>query len=126
MNNENSRRILRGDVYYANLGETVGSVQGRTRPVVIVQNNTGNKFSPTIVIVPLTSVNKKERQPTHTYIGKSFGLIAESIALAEQITTIDKCSLHDYIGHINCGTMKRLEAAILISVGIESGGEHSD
>ncbi len=126
MNNGNTRRIFRGDIFYADLGDTVGSQQGGIRPVVIVQNNTGNRFSPTIVVVPLTSVNKKKRQPTHTYIGKCFGLTAESIALAEQITTIDKCRLHDYIVHMSAGTMLRLSNALSISVGIDNGGDGRD
>lgn len=126
MCNDKTRRIFRGDIFFANLGEPYGSEQSGVRPVAVVQNDMGNRHSTTLVVIPLTSVQKKTRLPTHIYVGKCFGLQIESMALVEQITTIDRCRLHDYIGHINYATMKRLEAAILISVGIENGGEHRD
>ena len=92
------------DIYYADLRENKKeSVQGGIRPVVIVQNNIGNKFSPTVLVLPLTSVIKKEDQPTHYVIRKSKtnGLKVDSMIIAEQLTVIDKKRLKDYIGHIS-------------------------
>ena len=92
------------DIYYANLSKnTVASEQGGIRPVIIVQNNIGNKYSPTVLVLPLTSEIKKDKMPTHCILHKSDknGLKVDSMVLAEQIRVIDKSRLQDYIGFLD-------------------------
>lgn len=92
------------DIFYANLSRnTVNSEQGGVRPVIIIQNDIGNKYSPTVLILPITSEIKKENMPTHCVIHKSLknGLKVDSMVLAEQIRVIDKSRLLDYIGHLD-------------------------
>lgn len=86
-------RILRGQMYYANLDPVIGSEQGGNRPVLIIQNNVGNRHSPTVIVAPITSQLKKRRLPTHIGIPPYFGLPEQSMALLEQIRTIDKSRL---------------------------------
>ena len=112
------RRIKRGEIYYADLGVTVGSEQRGLRPVLIIQNDIGNKYSPTTVVAPITSkVGKKSHQPTHVPIDCD-GLFACSTVLLEQIRTIDKSRLRWRVGEADNATMKRMEAALLVSIGI--------
>lgn len=92
------------DIFYANLSKnTVNSEQGGVRPVIIIQNDIGNKYSPTVLILPITSEIKKENMPTHCVIHKSFknGLKVDSMVMAEQIRVIDKSRLLDYIGYLD-------------------------
>lgn len=95
------RTYSRGDMYYANLGKGVGSEQEGYRPVVIIQNNVGNRFSPTVIIAAITSkVGVKPRLPTHYFIDSEDGLEQPSVILMEQLRTIDKHRLGKYIGHL--------------------------
>ena len=96
--------IRRGDRFYAELSPVVGSEQGGIRPVLIVQNDTGNKYSPTVIAAAITSQTGKTKLPTHIEIGsQNSGLKSDSIVLAEQIRTIDKSRLKERIGHIDDG-----------------------
>lgn len=122
---KDKKRVLRGDIFFADLNPVVGSEQGGVRPVVIVQNNTGNKFSPTTQVVPLsTNIDKKEKLPTHYKLPAVSGLEEPSIALAEQLTTIDKSRLSGYIGHLDYFYQYGIDKAVLISVGNGFLGKH--
>ena len=110
--------IKRGEVYYADLSPVVGSEQGGVRPVLILQNNVGNKYSPTVIVAAITSKIDKSRVPTHIAIGKDKGLTDDSVALLEQIRTIDKQRLTDKITHLNDDIMKEVDKALKISIGI--------
>ena len=115
----NTNKIKRGDIYYADLNPVVGSEQGDNRPVLIVQNNIGNEHSPTVVVLPITGNIRKNPLPTHVLLPKSCGLGRESLALAEQIRTIDRTRLSDYIGHISCDIQTEIDKALAMCVGIE-------
>jgi len=109
--------IKRGDIYYAALDPVVGSEQGGTRPVLILQNDTGNKFSPTIIVAAITG-RRKKNLPTHAPINTP-ALPKNSIVLSEQIRTIDKQRLAEYITHLNKAQMKKIEQSIDISLGMD-------
>lgn len=110
---------LRGDLYYADLGQGIGSEQQGTRPVVIIQNNTGNKHSPTVIVAAITSkTNAKAKLPTHYYISAGNGLELPSIVLLEQIRTIDKRRLSGYIGRLNDTHIRGINHALAISIGL--------
>lgn len=112
-------KILRGEMYYADLSPVVGSEQGGMRPVLVLQNNTGNKHSPTVVVAPITSKLGKPNLPTHVSLSATH-LAKNSIALLEQIRTIDKRRMADYIGTVSDEEMAKVENALLVSVGMES------
>lgn len=112
------REIKRGEIYYANLQPVLGSEQGGVRPVIILQNDKGNKFSPTTIIAAITARRGKTQLPTHVTIVVK-GLSRKSIVLLEQIRTIDKNRIKDYVGVIDAATMALIEEAIVISLGIE-------
>lgn len=109
--------IKRGDMFYADLSPVIGSEQGGIRPVVIIQNNMGNKYSPTVIVSAITSKMNKNKLPTHIEIdSKEFGLKSDSIVLAEQIRTIDKSRLKEKIGHINdTKIMNKINSALGVS-----------
>ena len=112
--------VKRGDIYYADLSPVVGSEQGGVRPVLIVQNNVGNKFSPTIIAAAITSQINKAKMPTHIEIdADDYGLSKDSVILLEQVRTIDKRRLKERIGHLNDHLMNRVNEAIEISLGLE-------
>ena len=113
--------IKRGDMFYADLSPVVGSEQGGIRPVLIIQNDTGNKYSPTVIAAAITSQTGKNKLPTHIEIGsKENGLKSDSVVLAEQIRTIDKSRLKEKIGHItDSEVMSQVNNAIGISFGLE-------
>ena len=113
--------IKRGDMFYADLSPVVGSEQGGVRPVLIIQNDTGNKYSPTVIVSAITSQLGKNKLPTHIKLdSKEFGLKSDSVLLAEQIRTIDKSRLKEKIGHINDNKlMNKVNNAIGISFGLE-------
>ena len=113
--------IKRGDMFYADLCPVVGSEQGGIRPVLIIQNDTGNKYSPTVIAAAITSQTGKNRLPTHIEIGsRENGLKSDSVVLAEQIRTIDKSRLKEKIGHItDAEIMNKVNNAIGISFGLE-------
>ena len=114
------KNIKRGDIYYANLNPVTGSEQGSYRPVLVVQNNTGNSNSPTIVIVPITGNLQKTLLPTHVMIpGSSCGMDKDSLVLVEQIRTIDRSRLANYIGSIKHDIQFQIDKALAICVGLE-------
>ncbi len=109
--------VKRGDVFYADLNPTIGSEQGGVRPVLTVQNNVGNKYSPTVVVLPISSA-KKTNMPTHIRICDSKMLPKNSIVLAEQIRTIDRNRLQKYVGSIGLEIMEKVDQAVKISIGV--------
>ena len=111
--------ILRGDIYYADLNHTVGSEQGGMRPLVILQNNVGNRHSPTVIAAAITASPKKPL-PTHASIGHACGQMKESFVLLEQIRTIDRSRLREYVGRLDEQKMKKIDKALAISVGLIS------
>ena len=113
--------IKRGDMFYADLSPVIGSEQGGIRPVLIIQNDTGNKYSPTVIAAAITSQTGKSKLPTHIEItSKENGLKSDSVVLAEQIRTIDKSRLKEKIGHIDdTNIMNQVNNAIGISFGLE-------
>lgn len=114
------RTIKRGDIYYADLNPVIGSEQGGTRPVLIISNDTGNKYSPTVIIAAITSrVRTKKKLPTHLYLGQIEGLPANSIVLFEQLRTIDKKRLREHIGMLDSQQILTADNALLISLGLD-------
>ena len=109
--------IRRGDIYYADLSPVVGSEQGGLRPVLIVQNDVGNRYSPTIIAAAVTSKINKAKLPTHIELPSAYGLAKDSVILLEQIRTLDKRRLKERIGELPPATMIRVNRAILISLG---------
>lgn len=111
--------ILRGEIYSANLDPVVGSEQGGLRPVLVIQNNTGNRYSPTVIVLALTSQIQKARLPTHVLIpSEGNGLEKDSVALAEQIRTLDKRRLKEKIGVLKPELMLQISHALMISLGL--------
>lgn len=110
--------IKRGELYYADLSPVVGSEQGGIRPVLVVQNDVGNKYSPTVIAAAVTSKINKAKLPTHIELpSESYGLVRDSVILLEQIRTLDKRRLKERIGELNEATMSKVDKAILISLG---------
>ena len=112
--------MLRGEIYLANMPGEVGSEQKMTRPVVIIQNNMGNKFSPCCTVVPLTGQKNKKWMPTHVVLNETTCLSTLSTALAEQITTVSKERFAKYIGNVNITEMLAIENAIMVQLGIKN------
>ncbi len=111
--------VKRGDVFYADLNPVVGSEQGGVRPVLIIQNNVGNKYSPTVIVAAITSQVNKAKLPTHVAIvSNAYGLPKNSVVLCEQLRTIDKKRLHEKLGGIDDENMRSINDAIKISVGL--------
>ena len=111
-------KVIRGDLFFADLEPVRGSEQGGYRPVVIIQNNIGNQHSPTVIVAPVTSQKKKAGLPTHVDLIQIDGLEKHSIVLLEQIRTLDKSRLGDYIGQLPPDMMNRVNRALVISVGL--------
>ncbi|NLF35096.1 MAG: type II toxin-antitoxin system PemK/MazF family toxin [Clostridiales bacterium] len=112
--------VKRGDIFYADLSPVVGSEQGGVRPVLIVQNDTGNRHSPTVIAAAITSQTGKARLPTHIELSaKSYGLPKESVVLLEQIRTLDKKRLREYMGRLDEKQMQRVDSAIAVSFGLQ-------
>ena len=113
--------VRRGDMFYADLSPVIGSEQGGIRPVLVIQNDTGNKYSPTVIVSAITSQLNKNRLPTHIELdSQEFGLKSDSVVLAEQIRTIDKSRLKEKIGHIDDNRiMNRINNALGVSFGLE-------
>ena len=109
--------IKRGEIYYADLDKGIGSEQGGIRPVVIIQNNVGNKFSPTVIVASITSQMGKKKLPTHVYI-KQDKLSKDSVVLLEQIRTLDKSRLKERVGYMSDVDMDRINKALLTSIGL--------
>jgi mRNA interferase MazF len=114
------RKLRRGDIYYAYLNPVIGSEQGDCRPVLIVQNDTGNEHSPTVVVTPLTRNLRKNPLPTHVLIPKSCGLDRDSLVLVEQIRTLDRSRLSNYIGRISRAIQPAIDKALAVCVGLEN------
>jgi len=111
--------VKRGDIYYADLSPVVGSEQGGVRPVLIIQNDIGNKYSPTVIAAAITSQINKAKMPTHIELGaKEFGLNKDSVILLEQVRTIDKKRLREKIGHLDDKLIARVNDALAISFGL--------
>ena len=113
--------IKRGELYYADLSPVIGSEQGGVRPVLVVQNDVGNKYSPTVIAAAVTSKLTKARLPTHIELSaRTYGLVKDSVVLLEQIRTIDKRRLKERIGFLSPQVMARVDDALLISLGFSS------
>jgi mRNA interferase MazF len=111
--------VKRGDVFFAELSPVVGSEQGGTRPVLVIQNDIGNRFSPTVIIAAITAQIQKAKLPTHVEINaKKYGFERDSVILLEQLRTIDKSRLTDKITQLDDALMEKVDEALEISVGL--------
>ncbi len=121
---EMSMNIKRGDIYYADLSPVVGSEQGGLRPVLIVQNDVGNRYSPTVIAAAITSRMGKTRLPTHIDIyANEVGLAKDSVILLEQVRTLDKKRLREKMGHLDGNVMERVNTAISVSFGLTADAD---
>lgn len=112
-------RIYKGDIFYADLTPVVGCEQGGVRPVLIIQNDIGNFYSPTVIVAAITSRTEKNPLPTHIHLcGKQHGLRQSSIVLLEQVRTIDRSRLREYIGHLSESKLQQVDEALAISFGL--------
>ncbi len=113
--------VKRGDIFYADLSPVVGSEQGGVRPVLIVQNDTGNRHSPTVIAAAITSQTGKARLPTHIELSaKTYGLPKDSVVLLEQLRTIDKKRLKDKVCHLDGEIMRRVDRALMVSLELDT------
>ncbi|MFC4388160.1 type II toxin-antitoxin system PemK/MazF family toxin [Gracilibacillus marinus] len=111
--------VRRGDVYFADLSPVVGSEQGGVRPVLVLQNDIGNRFSPTVIVAAITAQIQKAKLPTHVEIdAKKYGFERNSVILLEQIRTIDKQRLTDKITHLDSAMMEKIDKGLEISLGL--------
>ncbi|MHA8262517.1 type II toxin-antitoxin system PemK/MazF family toxin [Lactobacillaceae bacterium Melli_B3] len=111
--------VKRGDIFYADLSPVVGSEQGGVRPVLIIQNNIGNHYSPTVIVAAITARISKPKMPTHVGIkANQSDIEKDSVILLEQIRTIDKQRLNDRVAHLNKYLMKKVDTALQLSVGL--------
>lgn len=111
--------VKRGDIYYADLSPVVGSEQGGIRPVLVLQNDIGNKYSPTVIVAAITSQINKSKLPTHLEINADkFGIAKDSVILLEQLRTIDKRRLREKVCHIGSNSMGKIDYALKISLGL--------
>ncbi|MGI6586548.1 MAG: type II toxin-antitoxin system PemK/MazF family toxin [Gracilibacteraceae bacterium] len=111
--------LRRGDIFYGDLSPVIGSEQGGVRPVLIIQNDIGNKYSPTVIVAAITSQINKAKLPTHVELEAfKYGITKDSVILLEQIRTIDKRRLKEKIGHLSEELMKQVDTAIQISFGL--------
>ena len=111
--------LYKGDIYFADLSPVVGSEQGGVRPVLVIQNNVGNKFSPTVIAAAITSQKGKADLPTHIAVdAQGSGLIKDSIVLLEQVRTLDKHRLREKMGRLDKDSMGRVDQALSISFGL--------
>lgn len=111
--------VNRGEIYYANLSPSQGSEQGGLRPVLVIQNDVGNRHAPTTIIAPLTSRLAKRPLPTHVVLDATCGLPCESVVLCEQIRVVDKSRLSTRLGEVDSLTMERVDTALKISLGLD-------
>ena len=110
--------VKRGEIYYADLSPVVGSEQGGVRPVLVIQNDVGNKYSPTVIVCAVTSQMTKAKLPTHVEFARcEAGLSRDSVALLEQVRTLDKRRLKERVGEASLIKMRKVERALLISFG---------
>ena len=116
-----SEQVKRGDIFYADLSPVVGSEQGGVRPVLIVQNNVGNKHSPTVIAAAITSQIGKARLPTHIELSaRVYGLSRDSVILLEQVRTIDKRRLRERMGKLDQSLMRQVDSALAVSFGLQA------
>ena len=116
----NKLTVKRGEIYYADLSPVVGSEQGGIRPVLIVQNDVGNKYSPTVIAAAITSQKDKTKLPTHITVGaENCGLSKDSIVLLEQVRTIDKKRLKEKMGSLDSDAMNKVDKALTVSFGLD-------
>ncbi|GEK92080.1 type II toxin-antitoxin system PemK/MazF family toxin [Alkalibacterium kapii] len=116
--------VKRGDIYYADLSPVIGSEQGGMRPVLIIQNNVGNKYSPTVIVAAITTKIEKGKMPTHVEVGADKGLEKNSVVLLEQLRTIDKQRLRDQVTQLDSHTMNMVDDALRISIGLSNQYKH--
>lgn len=117
--------VRRGDIFYADLSPVVGSEQGGVRPVLIVQNDVGNKFSPTVIAAAITSQRDKSKLPTHIELNsRECGLSRDSVVLLEQIRTIDKRRLKEKMGRLNESAMVEIDRGLSVSFGLGTHGDN--
>ena len=115
------QQVLRGDIFYADLSPVIGSEQGGVRPVLIIQNDVGNKYSPTVICAAITSQINKAKLPTHIEIDSAQStLVKDSVILLEQIRTIDKKRLREKICRLDKGLMRRVDRSIMVSLGLDT------
>ena len=115
-----SLNVKRGYIFYADLSPVVGSEQGGIRPVIIIQNDIGNRYSPTVIVAAITSQINKAKLPTHVEISsEEYGLNRDSVVLLEQIRTLDKKRLKEKIGHMTEEDMKKVNKSLLISLNLQ-------
>jgi mRNA interferase MazF len=114
-------RIYKGDIFYADLTPVVGCEQGGIRPVLIIQNNIGNRYSPTVIVAAITSRTEKNPLPTHIQLhSQQYGLRQNSLVLLEQVRTIDRSRLHEYIGHLDISQIQLVDEALIVSFGLNT------
>lgn len=112
--------VKRGDIFYADLSPVIGSEQGGIRPVIILQNDVGNKYSPTVIVAAITSQINKAKLPTHVEISsEEYGLNKDSVVLLEQLRTLDKKRLKEKIGHMTENDMNKVDDALSISLSLQ-------
>ncbi len=112
--------IKRGDIFYADLRPVVGSEQGGVRPVLIIQNDTGNRHSPTVICAAITSKMNKAKLPTHVEIeAEQYGIVKDSVILLEQVRTIDKTRLKERVCHLDQDILRRINRALIVSLALE-------
>ncbi len=115
--------VKRGEIYYADLSPVVGSEQGGVRPVLIIQNDVGNRYSPTVIAAAITSQHDKAKLPTHIWVNADdCGLSKDSVVLLEQVRTIDKQRLKERMGSLDTGAMDRVDRALSVSFGLSAQG----
>lgn len=118
MESQKKHAIQRGDIYYADLTPVVGSEQGGIRPVLIIQNDMGNRHSPTVIAAAITASRKGKHLPTHVRLcGSTCGLFRDSTVLLEQLRTLDKSRLGEYMGNVGLEKLQQVDAALEISIG---------
>ena len=111
--------VKRGDIYYADLRPVVGSEQGGVRPVLIIQNDMGNRYSPTVICAAITSQMHKAKLPTHVALDASkYGIVKDSVILLEQVRTIDKSRLKEKVCHLNNEVLEKINKALMISLSL--------
>lgn len=117
--------IRRGDIFYADLRPVIGSEQGGIRPVLIVQNDTGNKHSPTVICAAITSKMNKAKLPTHVELAADkYGIVKDSVILLEQVRTIDKSRLKEKVCHLDQEVLRKIDKALIISLSLDTYFKH--
>ena len=112
--------MKRGEIYYADLSPVVGSEQGGLRPVIIIQNDTGNRYSTTTIVAAITSKMHKAKLPTHIELSKRYGIEKDSVILLEQVRTIDKSRLREKVCHLDQEILSSVDQALLISFALDT------